>query len=182
MLLCGTYKQIAHAAWKNSSLKRELVLLFKKDIDKECFDLCSKKSPSCLRSPMKEKLLEFSIAKLCKEFHGRAPLTFSMLLVTSVNKCSKSRFRSVTPHKDFWSPAVGMAAAVCLKNRSKFMNLLQLHISMFTCHSSWLVCIMFDVLHTFKRLYPCIPPYPETMQGFDQLSTQHLTKGQISCY
>ena len=158
MLLRGTYKQIAHAAWKNSSLKRELVLLFMKDIDKECSALCSKISPSCLRSPTKEKLLEFSIAKLCKELRDRAPLTFSMLLAASVNKRSKSRFRSVTPREDFWSPAVGMAAAVCLKNRSKFMNLLQLQISMFTYHSSWLVCIMFDVLHKFKRLYPCIPP------------------------
>jgi hypothetical protein len=47
---------------------------------------------------------------------------------------------------------VGMAAAVCLKNRSKFMNLLQLQISMFTYHSSWLVCIFFDVLFKFQRL------------------------------
>ena len=41
----------------------------------------------------------------------------------------------------FWSPAVGMAAAVCLKNRSRFMNALQLLITIFNCHSGWQVCI-----------------------------------------
>ncbi len=125
MLLCGTYKQIAHAAWKNLLLKRELLLIVIKDIDKECSALCSKKIPSCLRSPTKERLLDFSMAKLCKESHKRAPVTFSMLMAASVNKRSKSRFQTVT-QVDVWS------AAVCLKNRSKFMNLLELQISMFT--------------------------------------------------
>ena len=111
MLLRGTYKQIAHAAWKNLSLKRELLLIVIKDIDKECSALCSKKIPSCLRSPTKERLLDFSMAKLCKELRERAPVTFSMLMAASVNKHIKSRFQTVT-QVDFWSPAVGMAAAL----------------------------------------------------------------------
>ncbi len=49
MLARGTYKQIATAAWKNPSIKKELTELMARDIDKECNKLCSKKNPSCLR-------------------------------------------------------------------------------------------------------------------------------------
>ena len=140
MLLRGTFKQIAAAAWKNHSLKRELQLQMMKDIDKECSGLCSKKSPSILRSPTKEKLLKFSMEKLNKEIRNRAPLTFSMLAAASVNERSKAKVRKKT-EEDFWSPALGVAAAVCLRNRSMYMNAVQLQISMFIYHSSWLVSL-----------------------------------------
>lgn len=145
MLVRGTYKQIANAAWKNASLKRELQLRMMKEIDKECSGLCSKKFPSCLRSPTKEKLLNFSLNLLNDELRERAPITYSMLMAASVNKQSKAQVREVLKGKDFWSPAVGVAAAVCLRNRSKFMNVVQLQMSMFTYHSSWLVSLLFNV-------------------------------------
>ena len=136
MLLCGTFKQIAAAAWNNHSLKRELQLQMMKDIDKECSGLCSKKSPSILRSPTKEKRPEFSMEKL----NNRTPLTFSMLAAASVNERSKAKVKKKT-EEDFWSPASGVAAAVCLRNRSMYVNAVQLQISMFTYHSSWLVSL-----------------------------------------
>lgn len=85
MLVRGTYKQIANAAWKNASIKKQLQLLMLKDIKRECCDLCSRKNPSCLRSPNKESMLNFSIEKLNKELKERAPLTFSVLVAASVN-------------------------------------------------------------------------------------------------
>lgn len=140
MLLRGTYKQIANAAWRNLQLKKHLQLLVLKEIDRECSCLCSKKNPSRLRSPSKENMLNFSMEGLNNELKERAPLTFSVLVATSVNPRSKAKAQKNEINMDsFWSPAVGMAAAVCLRNRSKFMNALQLLITIFNYHSGWQV-------------------------------------------
>ena len=56
MLIRGTYKQIENAAWRSPFLKKELQLFALKEIDKECSAMYSKKEPSCVRSPDKEKL------------------------------------------------------------------------------------------------------------------------------
>ncbi|XP_028410550.1 uncharacterized protein LOC114533248 [Dendronephthya gigantea] len=136
MLVRGTYKQIARAAWKSASLKKQLQLLVLKEVDRECTNLCSKKNPSCLRSPTKEDMLKFSIEGLNKELKERAPLAFSVLVAASVNTRSRSK-KNARLGEDFWSPAVGMAAAICLKNRSKYMNALQLLITIFNYHSGW---------------------------------------------
>lgn len=139
MLVRGTYKQIANAVWKCDRLKKQIHLLVLKDVDRECTNLCSKKNPSCLRSPSKEEILKFSMKAINKELKERAPLTFSVLVAASVNTRSRSKQNTRTGD-DFWSPAVAMAAAVCLKNRSKYMNALQLLITIFSYHSGWQVC------------------------------------------
>ena len=139
MLLRGTYKQIAHAAWRNIQLKKQLQLLMLKQINTECSHLCSKKNPSCLRSPSKENILKFSMEGLNMELKERAPLTFATLVAASTNPRSKARLKEKVAVENFWSPAIGMAAAVCLKNRSKFMNALQLLITIFNYHSGWQV-------------------------------------------
>lgn len=142
MLLPGTYKQIAHAAWRNIQLKKQLQLLMLKQINTECSHLCSKKNPSCLRSPSKENILKFSMEGLNKELKERAPLTFATLVAASTNPRSKAQLKEKFVVENFWSPAIGMAAAVCLKNRSKFMNALQLLITMFNYHSGWQVSLI----------------------------------------
>ena len=48
-LVRGTYKQIANAVSKNEKIKKEIVQLVKKEVERECTHLCSKKNPSCLR-------------------------------------------------------------------------------------------------------------------------------------
>ena len=136
MLVRGTYKQIANAIWKNMKLKRELLLNVMKDVDKECANLCSRKNPSCLRSPTKDNLLNFVMKKLNSELRQRTPITYAMLTAASVTTKNKDRKESI---HDCWSTAVGVAASVCLRNRSMFMNTLQLQISIFTYHTSWLV-------------------------------------------
>ena len=51
-ILCrGTYNQIANAVWKHPTLKKHMQQLLLKQIDSECSQLCSSKSPSCIRSP-----------------------------------------------------------------------------------------------------------------------------------
>ena len=145
MLLRGMYKQIANAAWRNTELKKQLQLLVLKETDRECSGLCSKKNSNCLRSPSKVNILKFSIEGLNRELKERAPLTFSMLVATSVNKVfGKAKAKNNEINVDsFWSPAVGMAAAVCLRNRSKFMNAMQLLITIFNYHSGWQVIILY---------------------------------------
>lgn len=135
MLVRGTYKQIANAAWKNANIKKELIKLMARDIDKECTQLCSKKNPSCLRKTDKESLLSFTMEKFYDELRERAPLFHSMMSAASVN----SRSRSKAPENEVLHAGTAMAAAVCLRNRSKFMIAVQLVITIFLYHSNWLV-------------------------------------------
>ena len=79
MLVRGTYKQIANAAWKNPSIKSQLTDLMLKDIGKEATQLCSKKNPSCLRSTDKQSMLSLSMEKVSDEIKERAPLLHSAL-------------------------------------------------------------------------------------------------------
>jgi len=131
MLVRGTYKQVAAAAWNNTVLKSHFTELVSKDIEKEATKLCSRKEPSCLRSTDKKSVLEFTMGKLEQEIQERMPLFHSCLSAVCTN--SKSRASSPT------SAAIGMAAAVCLRNRSKYMIVVQLLITTFLYHSNWMV-------------------------------------------
>jgi hypothetical protein len=131
MLVRGTYKQIANAAWKNKHIRKHLVVNVMKDIGNECIGLCSKSNPSCLRSPTKEKLLDFSFAKQKAELQNRAPLLMSVLVAAASCKTKRDE-------KDF-IPALGVASAVLLRNRSPYMNAVQIMLGMFLYHSNWTV-------------------------------------------
>ena len=134
MLVRGTYKQIANAAWKSDFVKKELIKLVLKDIEKETTELCSKKNPSCLRKTDKDSMLLFNVEKLSSEVKERAPLFHSILSVACIN--SKSR-ASQPSNIDFG--AIAMASAVCLRNRSRYMIVMQLLITTILYHSYWMV-------------------------------------------
>ena len=135
MLACGTYKQIANSAWKNENLKSELIQLVRKDIEKECCELCSKKNPSCLRKTSKDDLLSFGMEQLTEEIKDRAPIFYSVLSAAAINR--KSKAKNPSPQAEVG--AIGMAAAVCLRNRSQYIIAVQLLITVFLYHSNWLV-------------------------------------------
>ena len=118
MLVRRTYKQIANAIWRNTNLRKHLIFNIMKDIDNECIGLCSKKNQSCLQSPDKDKMLDFSFEKQKAELETRAPLLFSVLV-------GASSCRTKRDEKD-WILAVGMAASILLRNRSPYMNTIQL--------------------------------------------------------
>ena len=132
MLVRGTYKQIARASWQNPKLRKELQVLALKDIDKECHELCSRKRPSCLRSPSKEQLQSFSFEKFNNELENRAPFMKAILHAACVNNRN-------APRPNEWMPTICMAAAVLLRNRSSPLNAVQLLLSIFLYHSSWTV-------------------------------------------
>jgi len=128
MLPRGMYKQIANTAQRSPNLKKELQLLVLKEIDRECTAMCCKKEPSCVTSHDKKKLLNFTFEKFNLELSSRAPFFQAILHVSCVNL-----------RKDVCQQAVGMAAAISLRNRSRFMNGVQLFISILGYHSNWMV-------------------------------------------
>lgn len=86
--------------------------------------MCSKKDPSCVRSPDKKKLLSFTFDKFDAKLFLKAPFLRAILCVSYCNRRNDSVFKQ----------AVGMSAAICLRNHSKFRNGVQLLISIFGYH------------------------------------------------
>ena len=114
-----------------------------KHIDSECSSLCSKKQPSCLQSPSKDQLLEFSFENLEKELYQRAPFTHAILQTACVNRRNADK-------RNEWIPSVGMAAAVLLRSKSTRMNAVQLLLNIFLYHSSWTVCMKYEYVYSYS--------------------------------
>jgi hypothetical protein len=114
-----------------------------KSVDSECNGLCSMKQPSCLRSPNKDQLLDFSLEKVVEELEERAPFTYGILRAACVNKRNSER-------RHEWVPSVGMAGAILLRNRSTRLNAVQLLLSILLYHSSWTVCIMYVCMYVLR--------------------------------
>ncbi|CAH3022181.1 unnamed protein product [Porites evermanni] len=111
---------------------KEMMRLVRKEVERECTHLCSKKNPSCLRKT--DKGLDFSMEKLCSEVEDRAPMLHTVLSAAAINR--RSRTETVTQAARFG--AVGMAAAVCLRNQSRYMTAVQFLITNIPHHSKWL--------------------------------------------
>jgi hypothetical protein len=127
MLCRGTYKQVAHATWHCEKVREQVILLFLKEVDRECAAMCSKKNPSMLHKTSKEDIVNFSLTKLDSELKERTLLLRSVLRAASICKSNLER-RNL-----YWMPAVCMAS-ICLKNRSPYMTVVQLLNSLFIQH------------------------------------------------
>eukprot|EP00794_Sanderia_malayensis_P012570 gene12570-13857_t len=107
----------------------------------------------------KEDITSFTLEKFNDELQERAPLTRSTLMAISWRR-SKSKSTDL-----FFTPAVCMAAAVCLKNRSRCMTAVQLIISLMLQHSGFMATLVrlgalrLTVSHTF--LYKKLDEYGE---------------------
>ena len=143
MLCRGTYTQIARAAWRCRRIREQIVVQFLKDIDRECSNMCSKKDPSMLRRTGKEDILDFSLNKLDCELKKRTPLARSVLMVACFRNSNVQR------NNLYWMPAVCMASATCLKNRSPYLTTLQLVNTIFIQHSG----LMVSILNTRLKLF-----------------------------
>lgn len=138
MLCRGTKQQIARATWKCDEVRQHLYEEVVKQIHKECVAMCvkgtnkekKKRKDSCLRRTDKESIINFSFDNLILEFHERAPL-FLLVLKTASLKAND--------HEEKWKPSVGVAAAVCLRNRSRNMIAVQLLIAIINRHSGFMV-------------------------------------------
>ena len=143
MLCRGTYTQIARAAWRCHRIREQIVVQFLKDIDRECSNMCFKKDPSVLRRTGKEDILDFSLNKLDCELKKRTPLLRSVLMVACFRNSKVQR------NNLYWMPAVCMASAICLKNRSPYLTTMQLVNTIFIQHSG----LMVSILNTGLKLF-----------------------------
>ena len=145
-LIRGTYKQIAVAAWKSPGLRRGIIEVVKREINKECCSLCSSKSPSILRKTSKDDMLDFSWKNLANELEDKAPTLQTILKGASRPSINKTRLVEAGNecHNEIkWLPATCMAAAVLLKNRSRYMTAVQLLITIIIQHSGLMVSTYF---------------------------------------
>ena len=160
MVFRGTFKQIANAAFRHPEIRACLIQNVMHELDIECKKLCSvpnvksddskraekilkfcpskkksttaiQPSPSCLRLTGKEEIVQFSLEKFDKGLSEQAPLMRLALMTMSWRR---------NKNKDlFFTPSVCMAAAVCLKNRSRGMIALQLILTLMMQHSGFMV-------------------------------------------
>ena len=136
--LCrGTYKEIAAAAWKHESIRSNLVHLFLRKIYLECSNICSQKKNSMLRKTSKEEMKSFEFGALEEELKIVTPLFWSVLKTAAF--CS-NREKDDGSEAAF-SPAVCMAASICLKNRCAAMTAMQLLVTIILQHSGMMVSI-----------------------------------------
>ena len=74
MLVRGTYKQIANAAWNNLNLRKQLQILAVKHVDNECHSLCSKKNHVVCALQIKINCSTFRFKSLKKNSSKELPL------------------------------------------------------------------------------------------------------------
>ena len=91
MLLRGTFKQIAIAAWRCPDLKQHLVEVMLKTVHHECASLCTLKEPSILQKTSKDEIQEFTFEKLQDELSVRAPVFNAVLKPASLKTPEKSK-------------------------------------------------------------------------------------------
>ncbi|XP_065055317.1 uncharacterized protein LOC135683861 [Rhopilema esculentum] len=131
-ILRGRYDKIAAAVWRHDALRKHIVAIFSKEINRECERMCQLKlEPSILRMSPKDDMLAFSFKKVDEELSAKAPLLRTVLMAATLR-------RSKSPDiNGRWLPIVSTAAAVCFKGRSKFLTAMQLLISTIVQHSSY---------------------------------------------
>eukprot|EP00112_Aurelia_sp_Birch-Aquarium-sp1_P007098 Seg1775.4 transcript_id=Seg1775.4/GoldUCD/mRNA.D3Y31 product="hypothetical protein" protein_id=Seg1775.4/GoldUCD/D3Y31 len=172
MFCRGTGKQLAHAVWRNPTLRPHLIEAFCKEIERESAQDCApskvkphdsiraakimKNSPcklkkdkqnefpsSCLRLTGKEDILDFTFEKFSQELKMRMPLSQTVLMRMPLSQAvlmTMCWWNSKRKEEDlFFTPAVCMAAAVCLKNRSRRMTAVHLIMSLMMQHSGFMV-------------------------------------------
>lgn len=150
-LIKGTYKQIAVAAWKSPGLRRGIIEVIKREINKECCSLCSSKNPSILRKTSKDDMLDFSWKNLANELEEKAPTLQTILKGASrplINEAKSVEVGNECQNESKWLPATCMAAAVLLKNRSRYMTAVQLLITIIIQHSGLMVSTYFITYNT----------------------------------
>ena len=67
-LVCGTFAQMANAAFKCYHLRQELLKRVLVDLRKEMIGLCSKKTPSKCRPSSPSSVVDITIEDICAEW------------------------------------------------------------------------------------------------------------------
>ena len=106
----GVPSQIAGAVMNCHSVRKHIVEKVLKIVNKEVAELCSTRKPSILRKIEKEDLEKFDLQLVCDEWREQAPVFYSFLLTSAINKRTKSFG---------WFGSLAIAGSILLKQRNK---------------------------------------------------------------
>ena len=109
----GVPSQIATAVMSCQSVQKHVVEKVLKIVTKEVAGLRSKTNPSILRKCEKEDLEKFDLHLVCNEWRERAPVFYSFLLTSAINKRTKS---------SEWFGSLALAGSILLKQRNQEMS------------------------------------------------------------
>ena len=109
----GIPSQIAGAVMNCHSVHKHIVERVLKIANKEVGQLCSTRKPSILRKIEKKDLEKFELQLVCDEWRERAPVFYSFLLTSAINKRTKSFG---------WFGSLAIAGSILLKQRNKDMS------------------------------------------------------------
>ena len=109
----GVPSQIAGAVMNCHSVRKHIVEKVLKIVNKEVAELCSTRKPSILRKIEKKDLEKFDLQLVCDEWRERAPVFYSFLLTSAINKRTKSFD---------WFGSLAIAGSILLKQRNKDMS------------------------------------------------------------
>ena len=109
----GIPSQIAGAIMKCQPLRQLVIQKVLNMVSKEVTGLCSKSNPSLLRKSAKADLEKFDLELLCNEWRVRAPVFYSFLLTTCINKRTKN---------STWFGSLALAGSILLKQKNAEMS------------------------------------------------------------
>ncbi|XP_065071471.1 uncharacterized protein LOC135696119 [Rhopilema esculentum] len=173
MLVRGSYKQIAAAAWKSESLKPYIISLVLKCIHNECARLTARKNPSMMRKLKGEDIVKFKFEDLNEDIFARAPLFHGILKTASMSKLENASYKTT----NYSIPAVCMAASICMKARSPHATLMQLLVSLILQH-----CSLTSAMARLRAVkltvsHPCITKKLDEFGKMQEESFSALTQG-----
>ena len=109
----GSPCQIARAIMKCQPLRQHVTQQMLKIVSKEVTGLCSNSNPSLLRKSGKKDLEKFDLELVCNEWRERAPVFYSFLLTTCINKRTKD---------STWFGSLALAGSILLKQKNAEMS------------------------------------------------------------
>ena len=142
----GSPSQIARAIMKCQPLRQHVTQKMLKIVSKEVTGLCSKSKPSLLRESGKKDLLKFNLGLVCNEWRERAPVSYSFLLTTCINKRTKD---------STWFGSLALAGSILLKQKNAEMSATASLMGVLLKSKSIEVCLSF---YKFFSLH-CNLPY-----------------------
>jgi len=105
---------------EDSAIKEIVSQKVLNDLNNECNSLCSTAMPSMLRQKDAESLTNFSFQALLEEIKSRAHLLYSVIMSVCCPKKASERNTQKTVDSKLGS--IGMAIAILLRCRNKFMS------------------------------------------------------------
>lgn len=109
----GVPSQITGAVMNCQPLRKAVTEKVLKTVSKGISGLCSKSNPSLLRKSEKADLEKFDFQLVCNEWCKRAPLFYSFLLTSCINKKTKT---------STWFGSLALTGSILLKQRNAEMS------------------------------------------------------------